>query len=69
MNTARPVPNRRKERASGASEVSIYRMDPVEMDRYLREKYGARVFSMPAGKPPVGRDLEVRKRKRKKGTH
>ena len=63
-----PLPNRHRERASGASEISIYRMDPVEMDRYLREKYGARVFSKPAGKPSVGADLESRKPKRKKGT-
>ncbi|WP_304459605.1 hypothetical protein [Alicyclobacillus sendaiensis] len=25
-----PVPNRHRERASGGSEISIYRMDPVE---------------------------------------
>jgi len=63
-----PVPNRHKERTTGPSELSIYRMDPVEMDRYLREKYGARVFTAPPQKPPVGADFGVRKTGRKKAS-
>jgi len=43
-------------------------MDPVEMDRYLREKYGARVFTAPPQKPPVGADFGVRKTGRKKAS-
>ncbi|AEJ44380.1 hypothetical protein TC41_2481 [Alicyclobacillus acidocaldarius subsp. acidocaldarius Tc-4-1] len=43
-------------------------MDPVEMDRYLREKYGARVFSKPTEKPPVGAELATRKSQRKRAS-
>ncbi len=63
-----PVPNRHKERTTGPSELSIYRMDPVEMDRYLREKYGARVFSKPTEKSPVGAELATRKSQRKRAS-
>jgi len=43
-------------------------MEPAEVERYLREKYGARVFSPAPQKPPVGADFGVRKTGRKKAS-
>ncbi|WP_304459573.1 hypothetical protein [Alicyclobacillus sendaiensis] len=63
-----PIPNRHRERASGPSDITMYQMEPAEVERYLREKYGARVFSPAPQKPPVGADFGVRKTGRKKAS-